>query len=228
MRCFCVAGAGDVGTGRVCGAARFGGVPVWGWLGLLRDWKSRWQAAVQDKPRWRHFALPGAFDDRPPGGGLSSRSSPGPASPHAQQGRKKKRKKGHPHLALYEHSAKAYGSLICQARTGKIGLREFLFLCRVPDVASPMCPCGIDNHNVTHLLTTCVDDRSAPLRALGYSSEAAVTAGLRQRSTVLGIARGLLHSGWLPQFRLFSEIRRYFGQDDNELGRAWRARTRPP
>lgn len=36
---------------------------------LLRDWRERWRKNVQGRPAWRGFALPGAFNLRPPGGG---------------------------------------------------------------------------------------------------------------------------------------------------------------
>ena len=194
----------------------------------LAVWKQRWQAATVERPAVAAMALPGAFDDRPTGERQASfpqariqRRDDGAA------GRKgKKARKGHPHLRLYERTAKAYGSVICQARTGKIGLREFLFRCRVPTVTTPICPCGNGPQNVAHLLVDCLHERSQPLRRLGYPTPEAVQAGLCNRETALGISRALVQSGWLPQYRVFQETRRYFGKDDDNMGRAWS--RRPP
>jgi hypothetical protein len=46
------------------------------------------------------------------------------------------------HLRLYEGLKKAHSSILCQARVGKIGLRAFLFQRGVPEVTTPICPCG--------------------------------------------------------------------------------------
>lgn len=55
------------------------------------------------------------------------------------------------HLRLYEKLAKADGSVLCQARTEKIGLLRFLFRRRVPGVISPVCPCRRGDQTTAHL-----------------------------------------------------------------------------
>src|ERR1700684_3835831 len=45
-------------------------------------------------------------------------------------------------LKLHDELQKAESSLLVQMRTGKIGLRAFLFERRVPDVMTPVCSCG--------------------------------------------------------------------------------------
>jgi hypothetical protein len=45
-------------------------------------------------------------------------------------------------VQLHDGLTKAESSLLTQARTGKIGLRAFLFQRRVPDVITPQCSCG--------------------------------------------------------------------------------------
>ena len=166
---------------------------------------------------------------------MKSQLGKGGPTPHEDESKEQRREqgikrkkipKGNPHLRIYERTAKAYGSVICQARTGKIGLREFLFRRRVPTVTTPICPCGEGPQNVEHLLTECIHERSYPLRRLGYPLAEAMRTGLRSRETALGMARALVRSGWLPQFRVFQEIRRHYGKDDNDMGRAWS--RRPP
>ena len=45
-------------------------------------------------------------------------------------------------LDRHEGLTKAESSLLTQARTGVIGLRDFLFRARVPEVPTPYCECG--------------------------------------------------------------------------------------
>ena len=42
-----------------------------------------------------------------------------------------------------------------QLRTEKIGLNDFLFARRVPDVTSPRCDCGARRQTVAHILLHC-------------------------------------------------------------------------
>ena len=42
-----------------------------------------------------------------------------------------------------------------QLRTEKIGLNDFLFTRRVPDVTSPRCECGERRQTVAHILLRC-------------------------------------------------------------------------
>ena len=111
-------------------------------------------------------------------------------------------------LRLYETLAKAEGAALCQARTEKIGLRAFLFKKKVPDVTTPICPCGRGPQTAAHLFTECTDDKSQALRALGYTSKEAVYRGLSHSDTAPRMARTLVQSGWLPQFRTFNQLRR--------------------
>jgi hypothetical protein len=77
---------------------------------LLRDWKDRWAAGV---------------------GVSGAQRAADVVLPKAYKGG---------HLRIYEGLTKAQSSILCQARTGKIGLRAFLFSRRVPDVDTPICP----------------------------------------------------------------------------------------
>lgn len=60
----------------------------------------------------------------------------------------------HP-LHLHEGLNKARSSLLTQIRTGVIGLRQFRFRRRVPDVPSPLCSCGEAPETVAHLALSC-------------------------------------------------------------------------
>ena len=130
-------------------------------------------------------------------------------------------------LRLYENLAKAEGSALCQARTEKIGLGAFLHRCRVPEVTTPMCPCGLGNQTAAHLFFKCTDARSQSLRELGYSSAAAVYRGLSHHETAPDMARALAHSEWLPQFRVFNKLRHADATLANRT-HAWSRRLPPP
>ena len=63
-----------------------------------------------------------------------------------------------PHIrALARHQAlrKHESSLLIQIRTGKIGLRAFLFEIRVPDIVTPQRRCGGAPETVAHPLPHC-------------------------------------------------------------------------
>ena len=57
-------------------------------------------------------------------------------------------------LALRKHEGltKAQSSLLTQARTGAIGLQDFLFRAKVPEVYTPYCACGQGRETVEHLV----------------------------------------------------------------------------
>lgn len=50
---------------------------------------------------------------------------------------------------------KAESSALVQARTGKIGLRAFLFSRKVPGIVTPLCDCGESPETVEHILGGC-------------------------------------------------------------------------
>jgi hypothetical protein len=57
------------------------------------------------------------------------------------------------HYGLLKHES----SLLTQIRTGKVGLRAFLFERKVPDVATPQCICGKAPETAAHLALDCQD-----------------------------------------------------------------------
>jgi hypothetical protein len=59
-------------------------------------------------------------------------------------------------LQGHEGLNKAKSSLLVQIRTGAIGLRNFLFERRVPEVLTPYCECGEGRETVEHLVMWCL------------------------------------------------------------------------
>src|ERR1700740_3615057 len=81
---------------------------------IVREWKERWQREI-DRSRARHRGRAEEPADEPP----------------AKEG-----------LKLHGGLQKVESSLLVQMRTGKIGLRAFLFERRAPDVMTPVSSCG--------------------------------------------------------------------------------------
>ena len=124
-------------------------------------------------------------------------------------------------LKLYKSLNKAQSSALVQARTGKIGLRTYLFHKYVPQIDSDQCPYGQGPQTPEHLFADCEDQKSTPLRALGLLTIAEVRKGLNSPRTAPKMAKLLLKSGWLPEFRIAESIR----QQQQEMARATPANT---
>ncbi|KAH6044453.1 hypothetical protein HBI67_247390 [Parastagonospora nodorum] len=58
-------------------------------------------------------------------------------------------------LQLYQGLSKRESALLVQMRTEKIGLNDFLFNRRVPEVISPRCACGERRQTAAHILLRC-------------------------------------------------------------------------
>ena len=58
-------------------------------------------------------------------------------------------------LLLHKSVPRPFSSLIVQLRTAKIGLRQFLFLRKVPDVDDDKCECRRGSQTVRHVLFSC-------------------------------------------------------------------------
>jgi hypothetical protein len=58
-------------------------------------------------------------------------------------------------LQRHEGLTKAQSTLLSQARIGDIGLRDYLFRVKVPDVNTPYCTCGEGRETVEHLVVWC-------------------------------------------------------------------------
>jgi ribonuclease HI len=58
-------------------------------------------------------------------------------------------------LRLHEERSKRASALLVQMRTEKIGLRDFLFNRKVPDIADAQCSCKAGRQTVSHILLRC-------------------------------------------------------------------------
>ena len=110
---------------------------------------------------------------------------------------------------VYRGMRKAYTSVLFQARTGCIGLRAFLHRVGVPEFqGAPECQCEHGGHQtVVHLFTACMDPRSRPLRELGLNTAESVGEALGDPKRAPEMARRLVGSGWLPEYRVAETLR---------------------
>jgi len=108
---------------------------------------------------------------------------------------------------LHEGLPKAKSSLLTQARTGAIGLREFLFRQRVPDIPTPLYGCGNGKETVLHLVVEYEHTREK-------SSELTVHVGneldlhrvLSDKTEANGLMGWILGLGRLREYRLAMEL----------------------
>ena len=112
-----------------------------------------------------------------------------------------------------------------QIRTGKIGLNAFLYHRKVPGYESPICIYGNGPQTPEHLFINYIDPRSHGLIAIGYTSISEIRAGLSSSETVGKMAKCLLRSGWLREFRLSEKLRLEEGLADALVG--WHQRPPP-
>jgi len=127
-------------------------------------------------------------------------------------------------LKKHHNLRKHESSLLTQIRTGKVGLRAFLFERKVPDVATPRCLCGEAPEYKAHLVLDCRDlaQQREELRRLlspkamrTYRDFASATAKKKSARTLV---RWLLSTGRFPEFRL---AERYRAEADQEFQRLW-------
>ena len=60
-------------------------------------------------------------------------------------------------LKRHEGLTKAQSTLLSQARIGDIGLKDYLFKVKVPEVRTPYCRCGEGKEIVEYLVVWCSD-----------------------------------------------------------------------
>ena len=62
---------------------------------------------------------------------------------------------GRQFLLKHKEHPKFVSSMITQLRTGRVGLRAFLFQRRVPSVMTPLCSCGVEPETTYHVFLRC-------------------------------------------------------------------------
>ena len=111
-------------------------------------------------------------------------------------------------LKRHEGLTKAQSSLLTQARTGDIGLRDFLFKIGVPETATPYCECGKGRETVEHLVVWCCEPPKPrtwePREIRSHRDLQLILQGAGTQNSRLArkVLDWLMDSGRLPQYRL--------------------------
>ena len=112
-------------------------------------------------------------------------------------------------LNRHEGLTKAQSTLLSQARIGAIGLKDYLFKVKVPEVRTPYCcECEEGRETVEHLVVWC---SNPPLQRLWDRREIRSHRdlqtvlrgeGARSRGLVRKVLSWLMYSGRLPEYSL--------------------------
>ena len=109
-------------------------------------------------------------------------------------------------LRLHAGLSKRQSSLLVQLRTEKIGLRDFLFRRRVPDISNPWCACREGRQTVRHLLLTCKTHRNLRRQEFdGHSGSTDLRTILTKRKLAIKALRFMEQTMILGQNRIAEE-----------------------
>jgi hypothetical protein len=152
---------------------------------VIRDWKKRWEWTYRKATRRR-----------------PDRDKEPADTPDFDKPLRK-------HHGLRKHES----SLLVQIRTGKVGLRAFLFQRRVPTIPSPHCDCGEGRETAEHVVLRCPLLHQArralqaklpmPLRTRRDFAEAT-----DNKESARVIVRWLLNTGRLQEYRVAERLAR--------------------
>jgi hypothetical protein len=103
---------------------------------------------------------------------------------------------------IYKDMPKHEASVLMQARTGCMGMAEFLFRRHVPDIPSPLCSCGHAPETPEHVLLRCsgTEDDKQEIR----QKIASIALRTRRNLAQLTIKYPKLTAEWLLRTGRFS------------------------
>src|SRR6201996_5113534 len=122
------------------------------------------------------------------------------------------------HTGLQKHES----SLLTQIRTGKIGLRAFLFDRKVPDINTPRCSCGYARETVAHLALNCPEveeDRErlrATLRTNPMQNSIDFRRATESKDKAAVLVRWELSLGRLREYRLAVRLEKDEEDEEDE------------
>ncbi|WQF76273.1 Putative ribonuclease H domain-containing protein [Colletotrichum destructivum] len=111
-------------------------------------------------------------------------------------------------LQLHEGLSKRQSALLVQMRTEKIGIQDFLFNRRVPDITNANCPCQEGRQTVSHILLRCRKFRQLRRQELGaIPGRHNLRAILNERKAAAKAIRFIEQTEILGQIRTESQPR---------------------
>lgn len=100
---------------------------------------------------------------------------------------------------------KAESSIAVQLRSGKNGLRHFLYKAKVPGVDSARCSCGWGKQDAKHILLYCPKLSSTRRELLKEAGTHNIRAMLSRPTGIRAAARWMVRTGYLTQYQLAKE-----------------------
>jgi len=125
-------------------------------------------------------------------------------------------------LRKHQDLTKAQSSLLIQARTGAIGLRDFLFKRQVPGFPTPYCSCGEGRETVEHLVVWCLTPPKprtwlrTEIRTHRDLSLVLQGRGPRNRWLLRKVLGWLMDSGRLLEYGLARKLELEAEEDDGD------------
>ena len=122
-------------------------------------------------------------------------------------------------LQLHATLQKAESTMLIHIRTGCIGLKKFLYNCRVPDIDSPMCDCRGGEETAEHVVMLC--PKESHRRYLLHDEQGRQQSWSTLTGTPLQakrLARWLIESDRIKQFSLAKKL--LYGADSQDNSRA--------
>ncbi|KAI6787639.1 hypothetical protein KC361_g9452 [Hortaea werneckii] len=109
-------------------------------------------------------------------------------------------------LQLHDGLTKRQSAILVQLRTEKIGLRDFLFRRKVPDILDPTCICQEGRQTVRHILLTCRKLKEIRRQELGHLPEGNdLRAILSKRKVAIKAVKFIGRKHILGQSRIVEE-----------------------
>jgi len=109
-------------------------------------------------------------------------------------------------LQLHKGLTKRQSAILVQLRTENIGLRDFLFRRKVPDILDPMCNCQEGRQTVRHILLTCRKLQDVRKQKLGHLPEGNdLRAVLSKRKVAIKAIKFIERTQILGQSRIVEE-----------------------
>ena len=153
---------------------------------MTRDWESRWRADRESELRRKPLGYRQPAD-------LNADFTVGALDRH---------------LGMWKHESSA----LIQVRTGKVGLKAFLFQRRVPEIATPHCRCGLGKETPVHLALHCPEEREARERLRAAVAPKPLRSGMdfaavtTDPETAKAVVWWFLSLGRIQHFQLAEEI----------------------
>jgi len=110
-------------------------------------------------------------------------------------------------LKLHHNLRKEESSLLIQIRTGKIGLRSFLFDKQVPEVITPICRCGQDRETPCHVIAHCsIENVARTELPFTMRTSGDYLMAINDPKKVGSLTRWLMRKNRIPNYRVAVRI----------------------